>query len=247
MKKALTSLILAGLLAVAMIVPVSAAESEEIEFARYTATANDPFVHYAFDSDLDRGVTTWAVIKYRTITETDDCGSPLKGQLYAEAKEPHCVIDWNHSKEWETVVLDLLSTYDGSDEIWTTCPEPDFRFDMMESNRDALTNSDEDPKVVVGSQIDIAYVAFYNTEEDAKAGTNMIDIVDAKELATEGYVLDGFEVELLSEKYVAKTEAPVTDNSADIAEKAPQTFDAGVIAGVAAIISAAGYALSKKR
>ena len=40
----------------------------------------------------------------------------------------------------------------------------------------------------------------------------------------------------------AETEAPVVEEVA-----APQTFDAGVIAAVAAIVSAAGYALSKKR
>ena len=46
---------------------------------------------------------------------------------------------------------------------------------------------------------------------------------------------------------VEETAAEVVDSAADAVVTAPQTFDAGVIAAAAAIISAAGYALSKKR
>ncbi len=42
---------------------------------------------------------------------------------------------------------------------------------------------------------------------------------------------------------VAAEEVPVAEEIA----AAPQTFDAGVIAAVCAIVSAAGYAVSKKR
>ena len=41
------------------------------------------------------------------------------------------------------------------------------------------------------------------------------------------------------------TPAPAAENAA--AATAPQTFDAGVIAAVSAIVSAAGYMLTKKR
>ena len=46
---------------------------------------------------------------------------------------------------------------------------------------------------------------------------------------------------------VEETVAEVVDGAADTVTAAPQTFDAGVIAAVAAIVSAAGYVLSKKR
>ena len=46
---------------------------------------------------------------------------------------------------------------------------------------------------------------------------------------------------------VEETVAEVVDGAADPVVTAPQTFDAGVIAAVAAVVSAAGYALSKKR
>lgn len=45
---------------------------------------------------------------------------------------------------------------------------------------------------------------------------------------------------------VVETEAEVVDVVVDV-PAAPQTFDAGVIAAVAAVVSAAGYAISKKR
>ena len=45
---------------------------------------------------------------------------------------------------------------------------------------------------------------------------------------------------------VAVDEAVPTETTEEIAA-APQTFDAGVIAAVCAVVSAAGYALSKKR
>ena len=45
---------------------------------------------------------------------------------------------------------------------------------------------------------------------------------------------------------VVETEAEVVDEVVE-APAAPQTFDAGIIAAVAAIVSAAGYAVSKKR
>jgi len=45
---------------------------------------------------------------------------------------------------------------------------------------------------------------------------------------------------------VAVDEAVATETAEEIAA-APQTFDAGVIAAVCAVVSAAGYALSKKR
>lgn len=44
-----------------------------------------------------------------------------------------------------------------------------------------------------------------------------------------------------------ETEAEVVDAATPAVAAAPQTFDAGVIAAVAAIVSAAGYAVSKKR
>lgn len=49
------------------------------------------------------------------------------------------------------------------------------------------------------------------------------------------------------EPEVEETAAEVVDGAADAVVTAPQTFDVGVIAAACAIVSAAGYAISKKR
>ncbi|MBE6614911.1 MAG: hypothetical protein E7631_06370 [Ruminococcaceae bacterium] len=58
-----------------------------------------------------------------------------------------------------------------------------------------------------------------------------------------GKAADRFADITLEEAIVIETEPEVVEDTA----AAPQTFDAGVIAAVAAIVSAAGYAISKKR
>jgi len=60
-----------------------------------------------------------------------------------------------------------------------------------------------------------------------------------------GKAADRFADITLEEAIVVETEPEVVVD--DTAAAAPQTFDAGVIAAVAAIVSAAGYAISKKR
>ncbi len=62
------------------------------------------------------------------------------------------------------------------------------------------------------------------------------------------------ETEAETEAEVVETEAPVVETAAPETEAevieapaAPQTFDFGVIAAIAAVVSAAGYAVSKKR
>ncbi|MBQ3177217.1 MAG: hypothetical protein IJB15_11945 [Clostridia bacterium] len=62
-----------------------------------------------------------------------------------------------------------------------------------------------------------------------------------------GYDYGGWATMVLNAAPVVETEAEVVDVVVDAPAAAPQTFDAGVIAAVAAIVSAAGYALSKKR
>ena len=64
---------------------------------------------------------------------------------------------------------------------------------------------------------------------------------------------EDFTMKLVADQVVLpepETEAPVADEVVDTAAEtvveAPKTFDAGIIAAVAAIVSAAGYAISKK-
>ncbi|MBQ3859050.1 MAG: hypothetical protein II779_00870, partial [Clostridia bacterium] len=45
----------------------------------------------------------------------------------------------------------------------------------------------------------------------------------------------------------SKTAAPAADEALDAKEEAPNTFDFGVIAAIAAVVSLGGFAVSKKR
>ena len=56
----------------------------------------------------------------------------------------------------------------------------------------------------------------------------------------------GFADITLEEAIVVETEPETVEVVEDAAPAAPQTFDAGIVAAVAAIVSAAGYAISKK-
>lgn len=90
-------------------------------------------------------------------------------------------------------------------------------------------------------------------DRNSDGSSNMWKTVLAGVEATD-FTPANYALELKLEKAVApslETEAEVVDVPVDDATVdapvAPQTFDAGVIAAVAAIVSAAGYAVSKKR
>ncbi len=91
---------------------------------------------------------------------------------------------------------------------------------------------------------------------------NMLSHGDVAEVELYGYTnspVAAVETEAETEAVVEETEAVVEETVEEAAEEtvvapvetatetAPQTFDAGVIAAAAAVISAAGYAISKKR
>ncbi len=242
-----------------------------IEYAHYVASANDPYFAYENTIDIDPEVVTWAQIKYRTITEKDSLDNTLTGQIYiTPAAEPFIPVKWNHTQNWETIVVDLTSVSETTTltSLWKDSLGLGFRLDPMESNRDAEANTGNDPAAVLpDSAIDIAYVAFFESEDAAKAydGVNGTPaaLVTADMLAAPSAATNGA-VELLSEvpaapvveeepaaEVVEETPAEETVEeapaAAEVVEEAPQTFDFGVAAAIAAIASLAGFAVSRKR
>lgn len=120
--------------------------------------------------------------------------------------------------EWQEVIVDLSDMVFG-DNLWGDTTIRQFRvypFGWSMPGTDAACY--------------IEYIAFFATKEEAEA----------------------FSLNAPVEETPAETEAPaevVETVAADVAETvttAPVTFDAGIIAAVAAIVSAAGYAISKK-
>jgi hypothetical protein len=259
---ALTSVMLLALLT------VSAAAAETFDYARFTATGNDPYTNdVKFSAAIDMDTVKWAVVKYRTITQYDNTGVELIGQIYASpAAEPFIPVKYVHSQAWELTVVDMTSVSEKSvnESLWNSASGKDdsmIRFDPMESNRDAEANTGEDAAVISdGDQIDVAFIAFFDDEAKANAfdGTDAtyVSIIDAAALAefSSGNALS---VELLTETAeAAETEAPVVDETPAETDAeapvdtpaAPQTADVISVAAASIVIALGiGYISKKKR
>lgn len=237
-------------LTIALAMLLSIASFADFDYAHYVADNNDPYTTYKFDETIDTSKVTWAAIKYRTVTKTDSTGVDLIGQIYIDpAAEPFCPVKWNHTQEWETIVVDLTSVSEKTTmtEKWTGSAGTGFRLDPMESNRDAEANVGtdlDDAKVQAGDSIDIAYIAFFETEAAAKAfdGTNgAVALFTAEDLAVTG---ERFTAEVMTEKEAAPApevtpEAPSTG--------AAQTADMVSLSVAAAVLALGAVVISKKR
>ena len=199
-------------------------EDDEPSYVRFTATGNDPFASFPFsvwgDHDyIDPDDVVWAVIRYRTISELDSTGVPFKGQLYIHpAAEPFVPITYVFSGQWETAVIDCLATAESAtlDSKWDSTYYTDdahIRFDPLESDRDAeAADADHDNAVVQdGDQIDVAWIAFFEKEEDARAYTGVENtpfcLLDA-DAFMEMYNINHMEAEQFGEVPVRETPEP---------------------------------------
>lgn len=171
--KKISAIILAIFMLSLTLCAVPAFAAESFDYVKFTASGNDPYVNYTFDTAIDTSKVTWAVVKYRTVTKTDNTGVDLLGQIYVSpAAEPFVPVKWNHSQSWELIVVDLTSVSASTTlaSAWTASAGTGFRFDPIESNRDAEAASDSDTAVVSsGDSIDVAFIAFFETESAAKA------------------------------------------------------------------------------
>ena len=185
MKKTLALLIVAVFVFAAFsAINASAAvkAGEGVAFAHVVAMGNDPYAEFMFNPDgnhttIDPDTVKWASVRYRTITETDNTGVQLIGQFYiCSAAEPFIPIKYVHSGQWETIIVDMTSVSEKTAlaSKWNSKSYTDtskIRFDPLESNRDAEAAQGESDTAVVsdGDSIDIAWIAFFESEEDAKA------------------------------------------------------------------------------
>ena len=95
-----------------------------------------------------------------------------------------------------------------------------------------------------GKQISVCYVISWGNDADY-AHTQLAAGCTGfgKEASYFATVTLGDQIVVETEPEVVET---VAEDTADATTEAPKTFDAGIIAAVAAIVSAAGYAISKK-
>lgn len=113
--------------------------------------------------------------------------------------------------------------------------------DAASSNPSVFGNVVFGPKT--GAVAEEATVEEAPAEEEAPAAEEVVEETPATEEVVE---------EAPAEEEVVTEEAPAEETveapaAEEVVEEAPQTFDMGVIAAVAALVSAAGYALTKKR
>lgn len=121
------------------------------KFIEFTSSNNDPWV--VFKDALNVGKDNkFAVIKYKT----SDSGVQTI-DFYLQVAEPHAKGDTiTADGEWHTTVLNLETPF--PDTMTTLWDGTIKRFDVMNGN-------------VEGAKLDIAFVAFFAAEADAKAYT----------------------------------------------------------------------------
>ncbi len=179
--KKLSAAILVAVLLVSVLSVIQVNAADDFTYAHIVASGTDPYATFNFNPNgnhttIDPDTVKWASIKYRTVTETDNTGVQLTGQLYINpAVEPFIPIKYNHTKQWETLVIDLTSVSEKTSlsSAWNSSKYTaveGIRFDPLEPDRDAEAQDTEHDTAVVsdGDSIDIAYIAFFESEEDAK-------------------------------------------------------------------------------
>lgn len=217
--------------------PAPEEELVELEYVRFTATGDDPYGTFHLmdngdDTTIDPDEVVWAAIRYRTITQFDTAGAELYGQFYVvPPAEPHVPIKYVHSGQWETAIVDLTSVNENTelDSIWDSMHYQNIdviRFDPMEPSRDAEAEEQLETagKVKKGNAIDIAWIAFFQTEYAARTYTGREKtpeaVIDADSLSsiTNAYNLMATK---LSEMAVLPTVAPATEAPPATPTKAP--------------------------
>lgn len=251
MKKIIALTAILVLILTAAAAAVSAADS--FEYAHITASGNDPYATFNFHDgkSIDPDTVKWAAVKYRTITEKDNTGVQLIGQFYVNpAAEPFVPVKYNHTQKWEILVVDLTTVSEkaSSGSIWDSThysAPSQIRFDPIESNRDAEAHLDSDPAVVSnGDSIDIAWIAFFASEADAKAYDGSQNTPAALLLPED--LTKGIGANNMGSVEV-KTESAASEQHGSDTPANPATSDAAVVAiSALACVALAGIVVAKR-
>ncbi|MBO5076688.1 MAG: hypothetical protein J5584_03720, partial [Clostridia bacterium] len=187
----------------------------------------DPYASFQFSENgqndtIDPDSVQWAAIRYRTAAQYNEDNVEYISQFYVyPPAEPFIPVHYNYSGEWETVIVDMTSVAAlyGRESIWNSTGYTDTRYirlDPLEPDRDAdnFDDSTGRGKVIEGDYIDIAWIAFFESEADAKAYTGTEDtpycLLDTGSLSST-FSVHSLKAEYISEKPVdpAATDAPV--------------------------------------
>ena len=202
----------------------------EDDYYVFTTTGNDPNVQI-HTPVADASQVTWAKIRIKNTSPATavELFGATGGRSLTGSECTHFEIEAN-SNEWKSYVIYIpdenVKTVNAYKDPQYAITEPYWagtvefiRLDPMWQEGD--DGSDAGGNMTSGDTVMIDYVAFFDNEADARAFREPVVVEPETEAETVAEVV----------------EAPA----------APQTFDAGIIAAVAAVVAAAGYAVSKKR
>ena len=156
----------------------------ETEYVRLTGEGFDPYAMFAFsdkgaNTEIDPDTVTWAAIRYRTAARYNENGVEYIMQMYVSpAAEPFIPAHYAFSGEWDTLIVDMTSVaarYE-RETIWDSgnyTSTSEIRIDPLEPDRDAENFDDSTGRGIAteGDYVDIAWIAFFEKEEDARAYT----------------------------------------------------------------------------
>ena len=213
--------------------PAFAEEEEVFDYVRFTALGNDPYATFTFsnegnNTEIDPDTVTWAAIRYRTASQYDSTGVEYTAQFYiCPAAEPCIPIKYNFSGNWETAIVDMTAVTDVTylDSKWdrfSYTATNTIRFDPLEPDRDPEDTASDDVngQVNEGDYIDVAWIAFFEKEEDARAYTGKED--------TAYCLLDADSLVNISSQYHIEAEMFDTRGEPAAATEKPETTKAPV-------------------
>ena len=171
------------------------------EYVRFTGTGFDPYASFEFSDNgqydtIDPDSVRWAAIRHRTAARYNENNVEYIAQFYViPAAEPFIPAHYIYSGEWETTILDMTSVAAlyGRESIWDSdhyTAASQIRLDPLEPDRDAENFDDSTGRGIVteGHYVDIAWIAFFEKEEDARAYTGSEDtpycLLDANSLSS---------------------------------------------------------------
>ena len=259
--KKLFTLIMAGLLATAMIAPVSAdstkvlngtpvvdGQMDEIYTQSAVQTLGDPFHWWDFtagEEDMSaKAYFLWDSDYLYVLVDVDDPEVISVGAAVYEANPVN----------WQAEAAELW--FDEGNGKWKTHAEATGLTFFVQAVNGEPTFTSEDCKYATSLTDDGYMVEYAMPVANLKAGGSISTTLQVNDLAScdahpgTGYASGSQDANIA---LTFDAESVVYPEPETVAEEvvetvaAPQTFDAGVIAAVAAIVSAAGYAISKKR
>ena len=220
------------------------------EYYTFTASGADPYVSVDLSAP-DVSDVVWAKARVK------NAGPATAIELFGHTNDrgltgSECThINVGTDDEWHTYIIYIpdenVTTVNAYKDPQYAITEPYWegtvdwiRLDPMWQEGD--DGNDAGGSMNDGDQIMIDYIAFFSSEEAAKAFRSELD--SAYVAPEEPPVVEPVAEEPAAEE---PAEEPSVDQTLDQKAEAPNTFDFGILAAVASVVSLGGFALTKKR